>query len=69
MKSVNEMPREGQFVAIWFVGDVLFSATLKRSHQQIRAYDFAEDYWLPECDHGFSEEFFTQHNAKYFKGE
>lgn len=67
MKAVEDMPTTGQFVAIWFVGDVLFSATLKWLDGQLRSYEHSEDEWLYECDHGYSKEFFQKQNAAFFK--
>lgn len=69
MKVLDEMPKKGQFVAVWFVGGVPFSATLKWVDGQMKSYNHTNDHWDCECDHGYCGMFFDQHGATYFKGE
>lgn len=49
-----EMPLQGQFVAVWFIGDAPYSATLRWECGQLKAYNYSEDSWDCECDHGYS---------------
>lgn len=69
MKVTKEMPKSGQFVAIWSVksGEV-FSATLDWVGFILRSYDGINDEW--DCEHGYEESFFKSVSAQFFvKGE
>lgn len=66
MRVSYEMPSGGQFVAVWFVGDALYSATLRWEHGQLKAYNYSEDYWDCECDHGYSAKVLESLEATYY---
>lgn len=76
MKLISEenFPSKRSFVAVWLVNykgvPTLFSASLHYNveENQYYSYDNNEDTFLPECDHGYSEEFFKSVNAAYFVG-
>lgn len=67
MKVSYEMPSEGQFVAVWFVGDAPYSATLKWEYGQLKAYNCSDDSWDCECDHGYSTPVLESLEATYYR--
>ena len=62
-----EMPSQGQFVAVWFIGDVLYSATLRWECGQLKAYNYSEDSWDCECDHGYSVQALESLEATFYR--
>lgn len=52
--TIKTMPTEGQFVAVWPVGEVVFSQTFMWEDGELMAYDFTKDDWLPESEHGYT---------------
>lgn len=55
MNESKNMPKDGQFVAIWEVGDVVFSQTFLYVDSALMAYDFTCDDW--DYEHGYDREF------------
>lgn len=62
-----EMPSQGQFVAVWFIGDVPYSATLRWECGQLKAYNYSEDSWDCECDHGYSMQALEPLEPTYYR--
>lgn len=73
MKAVDSFPTGKNFVAIWIVNfegkDTLFTVSLHYKNDQYFAYDNNDDYFVPQCDHGYSEAFFESVNAAFFVAE
>lgn len=65
MEMQHEMPKAGQFVAVLFINGCPFAATLKWEEMELMCYDDANDIWLNECDHGYSEEFLLGQRATF----
>lgn len=63
--TIKTMPTEGQFVAIWAVGGAPFSQTFMWEDGDLMAYDFTNDDWLPQCEHGYSVRFLRDKYATY----
>ena len=64
MKQVNEMPKKGQFVAVWIVEDCyIFSDTLLWIDSRLFSYQegIADYSYKPE-----HVDFYEKNNAKYF---
>ena len=64
MKQVDEMPKDGQFVAVWITEDCdIFSDTLLWIDCRLFSYqEDIDDYnYKPEY-----AEFYEKNNAKYF---
>ena len=60
----DEMPKSGQFVAVWQVGiGSMFSATILIENGVMYAYNSFEDEW--EYEHGLSKEFFESKCATF----
>lgn len=63
-------PPKKSFVATWFVKgrNELFTVSLHYNEQedQLYSYDSASDIFLPECDHGYSQDFFAKVGATFF---
>lgn len=72
MKQTKNLPFGKSFVAIWDVeykGETtLFSCSLHydKDSAQYLYYDGATDTFLPECDHGFTRNFFKHVEATFF---
>ena len=62
-----EMPSEGQFVAVWFIGDSPYSATLRWEHGQLKVYNYSGDCWDCECAHGYSAQALEELEATYYR--
>ena len=62
-----EMPLQGQFVAVWFIGDAPYSATLRWECGQLKAYNYSEDSWDCECDHGYSVQALESLEATFYR--
>lgn len=45
MKQVNEMPTEGQFVAVYKFNDNVWSGVYKYEHGELYEYDTMGDSW------------------------
>lgn len=63
--TVKEMPTEGQFVAVWLVGAALFSQTFMWEDDELMAYDFTKDDWLPPAEHGYTTDFLLGQRTTY----
>ena len=61
-----EMPSEGQFVAVWFIGDAPYSATLRWEYGLLKAYNYSDDSWDYESDHGYSAKVLEELEATYY---
>lgn len=59
-----EMPSQGQFVAVWFIGDAPYSATLRWECGQLKAYNYS---WDCECDHGYSVQALESLEATFYR--
>lgn len=72
MVKVDGFPEKQSFVAVWMVyyKDVptLFTASLHYNVQedQYYSYDNSLDIFLPQCDHGYDQEFLEKVDATYF---
>lgn len=66
---IAELPTSGQFVAIWFVNDQPFCATLKWEDNQLKQYNEEYDEFLCECDHGVHTSFLNSVNAECVVGK
>lgn len=65
MKKQKEMPKSGQFVAVWvspFGG--CYSAIIRMAEGEMLAYDHFDDSW--RRDHTYSAKFFSDFNADFF---
>ena len=62
-----EMPSQGQFVAVWFVRDAPYSATLRWEYGQLKAYNHSDDSWDCECDHGYSAQVLESLVATFYR--
>lgn len=63
MKSTNNMPETGQFVAVWVHNGNLWSGTYKWKNSKLRRYSVYQDRWLPiylkgECFYNNPQTFF-----------
>lgn len=56
MVTTTTLPTSGQFVAIWLVGAVPFSATFLWDDGVLLAYDWMADDWI--VDHGYYDEYY-----------
>lgn len=61
MNKSTVMPDDGQFVAIWRIDGVVFSATFLHDDGELLAYDFMRDDWVLE--HGYDSQFFVLHDG------
>lgn len=61
MKQVDEMPKEGQFVAVWEFGGSLWSDTVMIGEhpESILVYNTDADQWIEDVWH-------DPENAKFF---
>lgn len=70
MIKVDEFPAKQSFVAVWLVAHrgELFSASFHydATEDQYYTYEHGLDVFTPECDHGYSQEFFARVNATFF---
>lgn len=64
MKQVNEMPAEGQFVAVWMFGDAVWSGIFENKDGVLFEYmNDADDSWEATGDY-FNGDKFTE--QKFF---
>ena len=67
MNKSTVMPDDGQFVAIWRIDGVVFSATFLHDDGELLAYDFMRDDWVLE--HGYTEHALSEMGAVFFQVE
>ena len=67
MNKSKSMPQDGQFVAIWRIDGVVFSATFLHDDGYLLAYDFMRDDWVLE--HGYTEHALSEMGAVFFQVE
>lgn len=68
MKQQKEMPKSGQFVAVWISpGGGTHSATLRIIQGVMVAYDHFDDSW--RSDHTYTAEFFSAFGVYFFVGD
>ena len=67
MNKLSAMPDDGQFVAIWRIDGVVFSATFLHDDGELLAYDFMRDDWVVE--HGYTERALMEMGAVFFRVE
>lgn len=67
MNKLSVMPDDGQFVAIWRIDGVVFSATFLHDDGELLAYDFMRDDWVVE--HGYTEHALSEMDAVFFQVE
>lgn len=67
MNKLSAMPDDGQFVAIWRIDDVVFSATFLHDDGELLAYDFMRDDWVFE--HGYTDRDLIEMGAIFFQVE
>lgn len=56
--QTDQMPREGQFVAYWVIGEVMFSMTFMWDDGELLAYDTFADDWVLEHGYGSDDSSF-----------
>lgn len=51
--QTDQMPRDGQFIAYWLIGEAIFAKTFMWDDGTLLAYDTFSDDWI--VDHGYCE--------------
>lgn len=52
--QTDQMPRDGQFIAYWVIGEVVFAMTFMWDEGALLAYDTFSDDWIVE--HGYGDD-------------
>ena len=67
MNKLSAMPDDGQFVAIWRIDGVVFSATFLHDAGELLVYNFMRDSWV--FDHDYTEQALSEMGAVFFQVE
>lgn len=63
--TVNSMPVQGQFAAMWSIDGSIFSVTLMWEDGELLAYDAFFDDWISEANSGYERDFFVARDCFY----